>query len=128
VTCRSEINGRPAIWTRDRGWIDANTGQPITPAPSCLTCRRREEFRGHDICACGPEDWTMWDCLAARKATGPCGPDGKRFRGVVEPVPTPADPPRRTYWQERRAGCLVCAGGALLFWFGVWLLTTIAWR
>ena len=70
----------------------------------------------------------MWDCLAARKSTGPCGPDGKMFLGAVEPAPAPVDPPRRTYWQERRAGCLVCAAGAILFWFGVWLLTTLTGR
>ena len=93
-------------------------------APPCSDCRRREEFGGHDICACGIEDWTMWDCLAARKVSGPCGPDGKRFLGAEAPV----DPPPPSDWRARRAGCLVCAAGAILFWLGVWLLTTLSGR
>ncbi len=40
----------------------------------------------------------------------------------------PVDPPPPSDWRARRAGCLVCAAGAILFWFGVWILTTIAWR
>ena len=95
-------------------------------APLCSDCRRREEFGGHDICECEPEDWTLWDVSAARRETGPCGPEGSRFLAAMPDEIAP--PPRRTYWQERRAGCLVCAAGAILFWFGVWLLTTLSGR
>lgn len=93
-------------------------------APSCATCRRREEFRGHDICGCAPEDWTRWDCLAARKVGGPCGPAGLFYIGPVD-EPMPQQPPRRTYWQERRAGCLVAAAITIMFWLTVVLWATL---
>jgi len=96
-------------------------------APSCAACTRLQRVAGYDACLCDPQaPDALWDVSAARRETGPCGPEGSRFLAAMPDEIAP--PPRRTYWQERRAGCLVCAAGAILFWFGVWLLTTLSGR
>lgn len=94
-------------------------------APACAVCQRREEFGARDICGCDPDQGVAWACLAARKVSGPCGPDGRLYLGPVDEPAAPLPPKPRSYWISRRAGCLAAAGICIVFWLTVILWATL---
>lgn len=96
-------------------------------APSCAACTRLQRVGRYDACFCNPKaPDALWDVSAARRKSGPCGPEGRRFLAIMADEIGNTPQPRRSFWQERRWGCLAMGAISLLFW-GLLALLTI-WR